>query len=114
MDTPTFDKPFRLTFDDRESFVAAVSVCARLEVLCAAVDAFRVMALVGLARCEITEYGSRVCDRHVPVTVPSISSGLGQLTALITRLLGESDDLAHVLRLHEARVFVEDAQALAV
>lgn len=85
----------------------AVSVCAELEALCAATGPSRVLSYIGMARCELTEYGARLPASYQVLNVLSIDEGLRHLDRLLTALLQDAD-LAFALRLHEAREIVRD------
>ena len=78
--------------------------------LCWATGRSRLLSYVGMARCELTEYGARLPSAYQAVAVATVEAGLSRLDLLLTALLQDAD-LAFALRLHEAREIVRDGLA---
>jgi hypothetical protein len=97
--------------DDDRRFVEAVSLCAELEGLCLDPESRPMLAYVGLARCELTDYGTVVPRRLERVPVPSAQEGIRSLDKLLTSLIEGSADLQRTLRLHEAREILREGVA---
>ena len=107
MDRVTEREPQLMT-DARQGFVDAVSMCAQLEGMCAGDDAARLLAHVGMARNELTDYGARLPASLHEVPTESVAIGLAVLEALLTTLIGDADDLCFALRLYEAREILRE------
>jgi hypothetical protein len=102
--------PPRFTYDSKPEFIEAVSICAELESRCLHENADVMQPYVGMARCALTEYGSREPGFYRLVHLASVNEGLDRLEELLTFLIREADELGFVLRLHEAREIIREGR----
>lgn len=71
----------------------------------------RLLPYIGMARHELTDSGTRLPAHYRAVSVPSVNEGMHRLEAILTHLMGRTDDLFYAVRLFEAREIVRESRS---
>jgi hypothetical protein len=108
METTTVQNHVRVTTETHRDFIEAVSLCAELEGLCVPSGAPRLLPFIGMARNELTDYGTRVPSHCREMSLSSVHDGVQRLEQLLTAMIGRADDLLYAVRLHEAREILRE------
>lgn len=101
-----------VTYDDSEDFLAADSLFAELEGESLDAGAARLLPFLGMARCELTDYGLHLPSSIVPAPdYGSFEHGVGILDGLLAKMAGDSTRLHDALRVRRAHDILHEGMA---